>query len=190
MSLYEELGVDPARRHEEGIEVEIKRRYHHLLLSLHPDRGGCKEDTGRLICVIDAYRVLSDPVLKKEYDDSLDNVLSGDGPSTFSFDWREMVLFMAECIPVSVDWERDVVMQLKDPLHAVSSKLVVVDYTAWRHHVSGSVVMFAMESLTVTFHVDPGVDYATEYLTVEGVGNDVLENGVICRGDVLIEVCV
>ena len=46
-------------------DAEIKRAYRRLASQHHPDKGG---DTARFQAVEEAYRILSDPAARQEYD--------------------------------------------------------------------------------------------------------------------------
>lgn len=74
MSHYDTLGIQRTATPE-----EIKRAYRKLASQHHPDKGG---DTGKFQEVEEAYRVLSDPQKKAEYDNPRPNSVHfnfGDG---------------------------------------------------------------------------------------------------------------
>jgi curved DNA-binding protein CbpA len=60
---YVELGVN-----ENAGVSEIRAAYRKLVLLYHPDRSGDKGTTARFVKISEAYRTLSDPKLRTEYD--------------------------------------------------------------------------------------------------------------------------
>ena len=64
MNYYLILGID-----SDASEAEIKDAYRHLVLKYHPDHFG--EDSSSFLKIQEAYQVLSDPELKRRYDQSL-----------------------------------------------------------------------------------------------------------------------
>jgi len=63
---YVELGVA-----ETATLAEIRTAYRRLVLLYHPDRSGDDKTTGRFVRISEAYRALSDPKLRTEYDSAL-----------------------------------------------------------------------------------------------------------------------
>lgn len=63
VNYYELFSLAPSA----GID-ELRKQYRRLSLQLHPDRGGSTEDMARLN---EAYRTLSNPVLREQYDQRL-----------------------------------------------------------------------------------------------------------------------
>lgn len=63
---YVELGVA-----ETATLSEIRTSYRRLVLLYHPDRSGDKGTTERFVKISEAYRTLSDPKLRSEYDSGL-----------------------------------------------------------------------------------------------------------------------
>ncbi|KAK3069604.1 hypothetical protein LTR53_011931 [Teratosphaeriaceae sp. CCFEE 6253] len=77
-SFYEILGLDRHMSHKSVLEQRIKAAYHTTLLKHHPDR----QETGRpapssgapsVDEIVLAYKTLSDPERRAEYDRSLDH---------------------------------------------------------------------------------------------------------------------
>jgi DnaJ-class molecular chaperone len=62
---------------------EIKQAYRRLAMQHHPDRGG---DIDRFQAVEEAYRTLSDPAKRAEYDNPRQNVHVNFGGPGFNFD--------------------------------------------------------------------------------------------------------
>lgn len=60
-SHYDVLGLD-----RDCSSEQVRAAYHRLALIHHPDRGG---ERARFESICEAYRVLSDEVLRAEYDD-------------------------------------------------------------------------------------------------------------------------
>jgi curved DNA-binding protein CbpA len=56
---------------------EVEHQYHELLYQYHPDRNQGEEDKAvdRTIALVNAYRLLSDPVQRKRYDFIIGNPL-------------------------------------------------------------------------------------------------------------------
>lgn len=75
MSYYDILGVPKTASSD-----EIKKAYRKLASQHHPDKGG---DTGKFQQIEEAYRILSDPQKKSEYD----NPISQAGPNNFHFNF-------------------------------------------------------------------------------------------------------
>ena len=75
MSHYETLGVPKTATPE-----EIKRAYRKLASQHHPDKGG---DTAKFQQVEEAYRVLSDPAQRQQYDNPAQQM----GPGHFHFNF-------------------------------------------------------------------------------------------------------
>ena len=67
-SHYEVLGVK-----QNATAEEIGKAFRALLRQLHPDMGG--KGGKELEAVVEAHKVLSDPVRRKKYNDSLSPVL-------------------------------------------------------------------------------------------------------------------
>lgn len=63
---YEHLGVP-----ENASGDDIRTAYRKLVLELHPDRSGNASTTDRFVAVSEAYKVLSNPERKRQYDESL-----------------------------------------------------------------------------------------------------------------------
>lgn len=76
MSHYETLGVTNTATPE-----EIKKAYRKLASQHHPDKGG---DTAKFQQVEEAYRVLSDPQKRAEYDNPAEQL----GPNHFHFNFN------------------------------------------------------------------------------------------------------
>lgn len=76
MNHYETLGVNKTSSPE-----EIKRAYRKLASQHHPDKGG---DTAKFQQVEEAYRVLSDPQKRAEYDSPAQQM----GPNHFHFNFN------------------------------------------------------------------------------------------------------
>jgi curved DNA-binding protein len=75
MNYYEVLGIPKTAESE-----EIKKAYRRLASKNHPDKGG---DTAKFQQVEEAYRILSDPEKRAEYDNPAQQM----GPNHFQFDF-------------------------------------------------------------------------------------------------------
>jgi curved DNA-binding protein len=75
MNYYEKLGVDKSATPD-----QIKQAYRKLASKFHPDKGG---DTAKFQQVEEAYRILSDPQKRSEYDNPPQQM----GPNHFHFDF-------------------------------------------------------------------------------------------------------
>lgn len=79
-TLYEILGVNPDASYE-----EIKNTYRLLVKQQHPDTGG-EATTDEFMKITNAYRILSNPSLRRAYDSSITksagNAYSTTNPST------------------------------------------------------------------------------------------------------------
>jgi hypothetical protein len=65
VSYYDILGLSPS-----ATALEIRAAYRQLAFDLHPDRNAGNPNADAMLCEInEAYRVLSDPTLRSEYDD-------------------------------------------------------------------------------------------------------------------------
>lgn len=61
-NFYDVLGVS-----KDASLDEIKASHHRLAIQYHPDRAG-QESTAKMQEIIDAYKTLSDPRLRADYD--------------------------------------------------------------------------------------------------------------------------
>jgi curved DNA-binding protein CbpA len=68
-TFYDTLGVSKA-----ASSSEIKASWRALLLATHPDKND-NANTDQLRRILEAYSTLSDPTLRREYDEMLENVL-------------------------------------------------------------------------------------------------------------------
>ncbi len=83
-NLYDVLGVPPG-----AAPAEVKRSFRRLAKRYHPDVSPGRDTSERFLEVQAAYRVLSDPLLRREYDEELeprtefrwDPPIAYDGPS-------------------------------------------------------------------------------------------------------------
>ena len=75
MNHYETLGID-----KNATPEEVKRAYRKLASKHHPDKGG---DTAQFQKIEEAYRVLSDPQKRAEYDNPVQQM----GPNHFHFNF-------------------------------------------------------------------------------------------------------
>lgn len=192
MSLYEDLGLDPNQRYSIDNE-DIKKSYRRLLLQLHPDRGANQANTDRLIRVMEAYRILSDPDLRMQYNKTLDETAkythADDNIPDYYYQTRaaQFILYLARHIEPPIPWDADIVLSVRLDPAKMNNKFITVEYNTWRHQVTGSVVSFFGEIESKVIRVQPDIDYQEEYLVVEGGGNDVIEGEQVRRGDLLLE---
>ena len=82
MDHYNTLGVD-----RNATPDEIKKAYRKLASQHHPDKGG---DTAMFQKVEEAYRILSDPEKKQQYDNPMPPGMQGGFPGGFSFNVNGM----------------------------------------------------------------------------------------------------
>jgi curved DNA-binding protein len=75
MSYYDTLGISKTASPE-----EIKKAYRKMASQYHPDKGG---DTAKFQQIEEAYRILSDPDKRSEYDNPAQQM----GPNNFHFDF-------------------------------------------------------------------------------------------------------
>lgn len=75
---YEVLGVHP-----EASAKEIKSAFRKRAKSRHPDTGAYGDDEMRL--TLEAYKVLSDPQARREYDRGRLRLVKNEGPSAFDY---------------------------------------------------------------------------------------------------------
>ncbi len=80
INYYKILGVSP----RQADANTLKKAYHTLTRKYHPDKNSCAADHEMFKNISRAYRVLSDPVLKRDYD----MALRGGGSGGFGINGR------------------------------------------------------------------------------------------------------
>lgn len=171
MEWYAVLGLDANNRQNITME-DIKRSYRMLVLKHHPDKSG--GDTDRFIALRKAYAILSDEHTRERYDHTL--------PHSYSADFlKDVVIGIAQRIPILATWQPDIYITV-----AHTRKRYHVTLMVYRHHIRGSVITFNTEQVEAMFTVPN--DLNEEYLIAEGYGNDVILDGRVKRGDLLIDI--
>ncbi|MBB3119411.1 MULTISPECIES: DnaJ domain-containing protein [Telluria group] len=84
-NLYNVLGVAPNASDE-----EIKKVYRSLAMRFHPDRNQAPGADARFKAIVKAYEVLSDPVKREEYNQSLNHRIVIDPEAEAYQLWRSV----------------------------------------------------------------------------------------------------
>lgn len=70
--------------------AEIKRAYRRLAKKYHPDKNRRKNGSKRFAQIVEAYRILSDPLKRESYEQESGNAICDD-PRAFLADfWRQI----------------------------------------------------------------------------------------------------
>ena len=77
MTLYDVLGITP-----DATATDIKKAYRRLSMMYHPDRNKEEDTTAKFQELSEAYEILSDPIKKKDYDETLDDPLEPEQEQT------------------------------------------------------------------------------------------------------------
>lgn len=93
-NLYAVLGVAP-----NASDSEIKKVYRSLAMRYHPDRNDAPGADVRFKSITKAYEVLSDPVKRDEYDQSVNHRIIIDAQAEASGLWRALFSLKGVTLP-------------------------------------------------------------------------------------------
>jgi curved DNA-binding protein CbpA len=95
-NLYNVLGIAP-----NAGEDEIKKVYRSLAMRYHPDRNQEPGADARFKAIAKAYEVLSDPVKREEYNQSLNHRIIIDPEAEAYQLWRSVFAMQGVSIPAA-----------------------------------------------------------------------------------------
>lgn len=95
-NLYNVLGIAP-----NAGEDEIKKVYRSLAMRFHPDRNQEPGADARFKAIVKAYEVLSDPVKREEYNQSLNHRIIIDPEAEAYQLWRSVFAMQGVTIPAA-----------------------------------------------------------------------------------------
>ncbi|MGB9990932.1 DnaJ domain-containing protein [Massilia sp. SM-13] len=95
-NLYNVLGIAP-----NASEDEIKKVYRSLAMRFHPDRNQEPGADARFKAIVKAYEVLSDPVKREEYNQSLNHRIIIDPEAEAYQLWRSVFAMQGVTIPAA-----------------------------------------------------------------------------------------
>jgi molecular chaperone DnaJ len=95
-NLYNVLGIAP-----NASEDEIKKVYRSLAMRFHPDRNQEPGADARFKAIAKAYEVLSDPVKREEYNQSLNHRIIIDPEAEAYQLWRSVFAMQGVTIPAA-----------------------------------------------------------------------------------------
>ena len=175
MNYYETLGIN-----KNATPDEIKRAYRKLASQHHPDKGG---DTAKFQQVEEAYRTLSDPQKRQEYDNPVQqmgpghfhfNFGGGDINDIFSqFGFGQHSPFTRQAQRRNPDIRTDILLGLQDTLSDQVKTLSVRTANGERQNVD----------IRIPRGVTPGTT-----IKYQGLGDNVFGN--LPRGDLYVTVNV
>ncbi|UGQ47462.1 DnaJ domain-containing protein [Massilia endophytica] len=95
-NLYNVLGIAP-----NASEDEIKKVYRSLAMRYHPDRNQEPGADARFKAIAKAYEVLSDPVKREEYNQSLNHRIIIDPEAEAYQLWRSVFAMQGVTLPAA-----------------------------------------------------------------------------------------
>lgn len=95
-NLYNVLGIAP-----NASEDEIKKVYRSLAMRFHPDRNSEPGADARFKAIVKAYEVLSDPVKREEYNQSVNHRIIIDPEAEAYQLWRSVFAMQGVTIPAA-----------------------------------------------------------------------------------------
>jgi len=93
---YNTLGIAP-----NATEDEIKKVYRSLAMRYHPDRNQAPGADARFKAIAKAYEVLSDPVKREEYNQSLNHRIIIDAEAEAYQLWRSVFNLQGVTLPAA-----------------------------------------------------------------------------------------
>lgn len=93
---YNTLGIAP-----NASEDEIKKVYRSLAMRYHPDRNQAPGADARFKAIAKAYEVLSDPVKREEYNQSLNHRIIIDAEAEAYQLWRSVFNLQGVTLPAA-----------------------------------------------------------------------------------------
>ena len=91
---YNTLGIAP-----NATEDEIKKVYRSLAMRFHPDRNPAPGADARFKAVTKAYEILSDPVKREEYNQSVNHRIIIDAEAEAYQLWRSLFALHGTVLP-------------------------------------------------------------------------------------------
>lgn len=190
---YDILGIDPSDRRR-LTRAQLARQYRKLALLHHPDR--CNGSAEEFIRINAAYNELLDDLQEPAEDPWWSRWLWELYPGGVAEIHEEVhrspervFVRLAKRVPLQTEWDQDIHIRIRIDSSRLG-KQYLVKYQALRHRVEGSVIVF--DEVTESHHVifPATIDYANEFLTLAGHGNDVIDptTRTLVRGDVLVDV--
>jgi curved DNA-binding protein CbpA len=93
-NLYNVLGVPP-----NATDEEIKKVYRSLAMRFHPDRNAAPGAEARFKSITKAYEILSDPVKREEYNQSVNHRIILDAEGEAYALWRSVFQLHGSILP-------------------------------------------------------------------------------------------
>jgi len=93
---YNTLGIAP-----NATEDEIKKVYRSLAMRYHPDRNQAPGADARFKAIAKAYEILSDPVKREEYNQSLNHRIIIDAEAEAYQLWRSVFNLQGVTLPAA-----------------------------------------------------------------------------------------
>jgi hypothetical protein len=190
MEFYKILGLPCT-----ASESDIKKAYRKLALRYHPDRqtGNAEE----FIKIHYAYEALM-----KEHSSSEDwwKIIKEKYPwvqKLYPDGWQEIIVDIHHpdrfCEKIVQNWEletcwdKDITLNFQVGCGKLGKHLTI-EYESMRHKIVGKLVSFISSAQRVSFLLRSDTNYDDESIILQSHGNDILENGTLLRGDLILDI--
>lgn len=177
MEYYSVLMLDSSLRYS-ITENDITKQYRRLARIYHPDK--CKAGSEKFLDISLAYEVLSNPIKKRIYDNSLDT----DKVPYFNF---SDILFkkLGKLISPNITWKKDIILSVKKCKLGTKQ---TVKYKRHNYKVEGILIHFYISEEIIDIILPEDHNYSEELYTIPSKGNYIIENNQLICGDLDLDV--